>query len=682
VKPALALPLALLVAVAVRVPFWQQAMRTPVDGDTAIVGLMARHPGEGTTMWGQPYGSPLDAWVAMPFVAALGADKGKEALRLTYFLLGLAFIPAAYYLARGLDPRAALPAAMLMACPPPYFLILATLPPPFYPTTLLLCALMLLLTLRIAEAWNAGEEARGRLALGGALAGLALWTHLMAASTVLASAAYLFLRGRGRRRLLAFALLPLLITSAPWWTRALADREATRVVSVSGRQETMAEHLRAVVPQLHWPLGGLLGTHVPVVPDDPTHVLPSPGVVAAGLILIYGVLLIMAARASRENAGAKLLLGAAALALAAFPFPVRSGPHAIRFLTPMYLPVLALVVWAPVAHGRERRAWVAVLALAVLHLGGASSLLAEWRSLDRAQAPFLLPDLGPVRRALAARGIRRAYASYGPAYRLTYESGETIVGSQPWNERFRHYPLPFLDEVRFAKNVAWVLTPTIPTDLPAPKAFETALASIGGEWRRSEAGPAVVYSDFVPPFGVTVEPLPEGGDAGDRDLRTWRALPPTEPTTFALSPPRALDAVTIAAALEGPGLLRSLDVETSADGSQFEVVARRRRREERDDLRWVNGHPQYVIDHDFLAVPLGGGPIAAIRLTPVASEDSWAVGEILLHPAAPKAERAPWDEWLDPNLDWAARQRALAANPLPAREDWYYRLRLAARHSR
>ena len=74
-------------------------------------------------MWGQPYGSPLEAWLAAPFVAALGTTTG--ALRLLYFLLGLGLIPVAYGLgararsargaaggdARGL-PAAVLPAAL------------------------------------------------------------------------------------------------------------------------------------------------------------------------------------------------------------------------------------------------------------------------------------------------------------------------------------------------------------------------------------------------------------------------------------------------------------------------------------------------------------------------------------------------------------------------------------------
>src|SRR2546422_7987252 len=37
-----------------------------------------------------------------------------------------------------------------------------------------------------------------------------------------------------------------------------------------------------------------------------------------------------------------------------------------------------------------------------------------------------------------------------------------------------------------------------PTDLPSPRAFEDELGPMGGTFRRSEAGSAVVYHDFVP----------------------------------------------------------------------------------------------------------------------------------------------------------------------------------------
>jgi hypothetical protein len=676
-RPSRAIPLALLLAVVVRLPFWIEALRTPVDGDTAIVGLMAKHPGVGSTFWGQPYGSPLDSWVAMPFVAVWGYSV--EALRLPCFLLSLLLVPLAYALARQLHEAAALPAAVLVAAPPPYFLLLAALPPPFYPTALLLCGLVLLLAAvagrRLAK--STGQPPRGTLLMLGLFSGLALWTHLMTASAVAAAGAWVLACARGRLLLLAWGLLPFVAASAPLWSRALRDGDAATIVQVADRDESTAAHLAEVLPRLHEPLGGVLGTHVPVVADDEELVLRAPGWRAGLTVLLYGLLLVLAGRAARRGHVALLYLLAAFLALLAFPFPVRAAPHTIRFLTPLFLPVAALVAWAASPRGTSRRAWVAVLALAALHLGLGRQLLETWRRTDRAEAPFLLADLREARKALEASGVRHAYASYGPAFRLTWESGERILASPPWNDRFRHWPLPLLDEVRFAKNVAWVLVPSVPSGLPAPEEFERAMRRLGGRWRRAEAGPAVVFHAFVPPFAPEAVPWPGAGKAGDADLRTF--VEPEATATFELSlpEPRPLEAVTILAALDGPRLPRSVDVQVSADGRSFETVASRRRREERLDLRWVNGHPQAVIDHDVLAVPLGGRRVAALRVVPVQSGDPWRVGEVLLHEAP---GRQAWDEWLPPGLDWEARRRALVEKPLPAREDWYSRILLAARH--
>jgi hypothetical protein len=677
VRPSRAIPLVLLLAIVVRLPFWIEALRTPVDGDTAIVGLMASHPGVGTTFWGQPYGSPLDSWVALPFVAAWGHTT--EALRLPCFLLGLLLVPLAYGLGRELHPSAGLPAAVLVSCPPPYFLLLAALPPPFYATTLVLCGLVLLTAARAGRRLEEKHKTapRGTLLMLGLFSGLAIWTHLMAATAVAAAGTWVLVRSRGRRLLLLWALVPLLAASAPLWSRALRDAEATRIVQVSDRDETALSHLAALAPRLHEPLGGVLGTHVPVVADSEDFVLYAPGWAASLTVLLYGFLVVLAGRAASGRHPAFLYLLAAALALLVFPFPVRSAPHTLRFLTPLYLPVAALVAWAPTPRGASRRGWVAVLALAVLHMSLGTQLLSTWRRLDRAEPPFLLQDLGPARRALEVAGVRHAYASYGPAFRLTWESGERVLVSPPWNDRFRHWPLPLLDDVRFAKNVAWVLTPSIPSGLPAPEDLEQALRRLGGRWRRTEAGHAVLFHAFVPPFSPDTVPWPGAGAAGDGDLRTFVEPEPSAAFELRLPAPRSLTGVTLLAALDGPRLLRDADVQVSADGVSFETVASRRRREERLDLRWVNGHPQAVIDHDVIAIPLGGRAVVALRVVPAASSERWRVGEVLLHEAP---GREAWDEWLDPGLDWEARRRALCDRPMPAREDWYSRLLLASRH--
>lgn len=668
------LPLVLAVAVVVRVPFWVEALRTPVDGDAAIIGLMALHPGQGSTMWGQPYGSPLEAWLAAPLLAALGGRP--EGLRLFYFLMGLLLPAVAFFLAREIDERAALPAALLLACPPPYFLLLSALPPPLYPTALLLEGVLLVLTLRLGRSLAEGHEPRNGLALWGVVAGLAAWTHLMTLGAVAVGLVHLVRRAASRRSLLLAAVVPLLAASAPWWWRSLARGEAG-ILSLSGRRSGFLEHLWEVLPRLHETVGGLLGAQVPLLADEASHVVLAPGWVASALVVVYGGATVLAVRATRWRGPVGLLLAVAAVTVLAFPLPARSHAGAFRFLTPLYLPLAAVVPWVALRSGRRLAAWIAVLALGVLHLLGGQALLRAWRAADRREPPFLLEDLRPLRSFLLSQGIRRAYASYSPAWRLTFESGERIVASQPWNERFLHEPLPLLDEVRFAKDVAWVLTPRVPSGLPSPAEFEAALGAAGGRFRRTEVGGAVVYHGFVPPFAPEVEGPGGEGAAGDGEPGTALVPPPSSPLDVPLSPPRPLAGLTLLASHGGPALPRSLDVEVSGDGAAFEVVARRRRRGERSDLRWVNGHPQYVVDNDLLAVPLGGRKVAVVRLRPVDSAEPWALGELLLHPAG--RETRPWEEWLDPGLDWEGRRAALRARPLPGREDWHYRSRLASR---
>jgi hypothetical protein len=570
-----------------------------------------------------------------------------------------------------------LPAAVLVACSPPYLILLSALPPPFYPTTLVLCGLVLLLAVRAGREMGEDRRPRGALVLLGLLGGLALWTHLMSASVLAAVGLWLLVRTRRNPSLLAFLLVPLLAASAPLWMRALQGGQATRIVQVVTRDSSALAHLAEVVPRLYEPLGALMGTHVPIVADSEEFVIRMPGWQAAGLVLLYGLLLILAGRAARSGHPSVLYLLAAGLALLAFPFPARAAPHTVRFLTPLYLPVAALVAWAASPRGTSRRAWVAVLALAALQLAGGSRLLEAWRNLDRAQAPFLLPDLTPVREALAERGVRHAYASYGPAWRLTWESGERVVASQPWNERFRHWPLPLLDEVRFAKNVAWVLTPGIPTDLPPPDDLEETLRRLGGGWRRVEAGPAVVFLDFVPPYSPRVSPWPEAGAAGDGDPRTFVAPDAEAPFELRLPEPTPLTGITLVAALDGPRLLRSMDVAVSADGETFETLVHRRRREERSDIRWRGGTPQAILDHDVIAIPLGGRMVSALRIVPHVSSDPWRLGEVLIHR---EPGRRAWDEWLPSDLDWPGRRRALFGERRPDRADWHSRLLLASWH--
>lgn len=461
--------------------------------------------------------------------------------------------------------------------------------------------------------------------------------------------------------MLLVALPPLALASAPLWESAFSDRAAAHAIGLRPSVEATLGHALELVPRLHEPLLGLLGAHAPWVADVAEPLARPPVWAVVPLVLGQAVLFLLACTRLRGRSGAKLLVAGIVLTLAAFLVSQRADAQAVRFLTPLYLPLLALVAWGLVDTLGPRGSWMAVSLLATLNLAGGVSLLLAWQGADRASAPFHLPDLGAVRRLLESRGILRAYASYGPAYRLTYETGETLLVSQFRNERFPDYPLPYLDEVRLASRVAWILTPAIPSDMPTPSAFENDLRVAGGNWERSEAGAAVVLHDFVPPFSPLVVPLASAGRAGDGNLATGLTQTGVGGLTLEVEPPRALDAVTLAAPLGGGRLPPSFDLGVSDDGASYETVAKRRRHRALQDLVWAGGQPQYLVEPELLSVPLKGRLVKAIRIAPVGDARPWALGEVLVHPAA------------------AQREAALKAPLLRDHVDWYYRSLILAR---
>ncbi len=623
----------------VRLPFWLAALRLSVDGDTAIVGLMARHGLTSATFWGQPYGSPLDAWVAAPCVALLG--NSVLAVRLPAFALGLALVPLAYWLAARLHPAAAAPAGLLLACPPAYLLLLAALPPPLYPTTLALLAALLLGALRLADEAS-GASSRAALCAWGLAAGLALWTHLVALAVVVPAGAWLVWRRGPSRGVLAPLLGGVALASAPWWTRLAYDPSATSVLSATGDDAgTTLSHLGALLPRLHEPLLGLLGAHTPTTADDPLdHVgLPALGVAALALLYLTGLARAgMAARrawrsgspACRGSARAALLLaGALLLTVLAFPWPLRAGPETLRFLSPGYVPLAVLVAWGAVADGRRRGAWPIVLGLAALHLLPAARLWAAW-SAATPERP-LLPDCRPALRLLEERGLRHAWASYDTAWCLTYLSDERVLASQPWNERFPGAPLLLRERVRAAREAAWVLQPGADFDLPSPARFEAFVSGTGGRLRRTDVGASVVYDRFVAPFADHGWAPREAPVLGDGDLTSGVTEPGHGPATWSLDTPATMAALTLIGSPDGEGLPHGLALEVSTDGRTFERVARLRPGQRVRELVWANGQPQARDDLDAFTLAFTPRRVFAWRLTPRPAQGPWRLCELRVH---------------------------------------------------
>jgi hypothetical protein len=578
-----------LLGALVRAPFWAVALRTDPDGDTAIVGLMARHLGEGRTLWGQPYGSPLDAWVAAPFVAFLAPST--LALRLPYALLSLALVPLAWALARRLDERAGLPAALVAAVPPAFFLLLSALPPPFYPTVLVLLGAVLLIVTR--------EELRtAHVIVAGLLAGLALWTHLVALAVLVPCA--IFLAWRAPRRALGFVALAAL----PWL--ALRDPAAASGVGWGGAGPAL-DHARGIGSQVPALALRLLGSAAPYTEGDPDLWARAPLAVAVLLGGVWAALVGLAAWRARGGV-ALLLAGCALLTLLLFPLSQRSGPDTLRFLTPLWLPLLALVLGAAARASGARGAWLAAGALVALQIPASAALARAWYT-DGPWQP-LVPACRGIATGLERLGVRHAYASYNTAWCLSYVSGERVIASQPWNERFPGYPLPFLERVRGSSDAAWVFVADADFDMPPPRVMA---AKLGDHCQRATVGPATILHDCRAPFDPAGERRPVG----------FRGRGPQD---VDLGSPAALAGIT----LQGE-LPPSFTLEVSADRAVYEPVLRRRPDRQRLDPVWVNGHPQLVWQDDVASAPLGGRTVSALRVTPADPARDWALDAVVLH---------------------------------------------------
>jgi hypothetical protein len=406
------------------------------------------------------------------------------------------------------------------------------------------------------------------------------------------------------------------------------------------------------------------------------HEVVSPTLVQAALVLLYASGAVLAL-ARRRQAGTLALGAAFALTVAIFPFPVRSDLAGVRFLTPAYLPLAVLVVVGATAW-LGRAAWAPVVLLAGLHALPLPGLLRQWHDARDTSAFF--PDCSAARQTMEALGLRRGYASYNTAYCITWESAERIVVSQPWNERFVHHPLPYLDEVRFAGSaIAWVLRPGYDyLAVPPPKEFERQLRRAGGSWRRRDAGGTVVYHSFVPPFSSSVTPLEDAGAAGDGDPTTRVLEPARGPSTHGVTVPRPLYGITLLAGTERPLLPRSVKVEVSEDGAVFEQVLRRRRNREHVKLMWLNGQPRYPVDDEAISVRLRGQRVSEIRVTPLGDQGPWSLAEVLLHE---DPGRMPWGPLVELDSSWAERLDELRREPRPDDAVWYHRLVLAMDHA-
>jgi Dolichyl-phosphate-mannose-protein mannosyltransferase len=390
-----------------------------LDGDEAVWGLMARHVLHGdipTFYWGQAYGGSQETLVAAGLFWLFGA--GTIALKIAPILFWTVATVLVWRVGRRTldEPQGRLAAALFWMWPL-FFVWKSTRAHGFYGAGLVFGLWAMLAALRLRERPTTLDAAQLGLALG-----LGWWATPQVAILGLPAVLWLVWRRPAVVRAIPVGAVAFALGSLPWWIYNVRHHWAS---VHSGRDESSAYgHLHNLVSST---LPSALGLRLPFslawLPDvavgAPLYVLALAG---------FGWLLIR--RPPR--------LGLPLLAAALFPVFYAASPYTWLNLEPRYLTLIAPVIVLLVAYAASstRRALAIFLVAGALSVSGLALMVRDDLAASHAGGVALPADFRPLLRVLDANGVRRVWATYWIAYRVTFESGERIVAAEPGSDQY------------------------------------------------------------------------------------------------------------------------------------------------------------------------------------------------------------------------------------------------------
>ena len=400
-----------------------------VDGDEAVVGLMARRALDGSFeafFWGQEYGGSQEALLVAALLA-LGVP-GRWAMELVPVGLhaGAALLVWRIGLRTLARPGAAAFAAGLCWAGSPALLWWSTKERGFYGFTLVcgLAALLLLLRLSFCEDQVPEKGSRSSqnqwVAAGlGLMLGLGWWASPQILHFAVPGIVWLAWTGRRRlgevARTLAVAAPAAVLGALPWlW--ANAGTGFASLEPAAGRT-TFGDPLPVF---FEYGLPMVLGLRAPITL---AWELPAADLLYAGVVV--GLTLVVIAGPRR--------LGLVRLAVATFPAVFALLPTTYYYGEPRYLdflwPLLALLAGAALVHLPVVGRAVAVAAILAVTANGVAGMTQLEGPPGEPFEDVSPEPVGPLVAALDDLGADRVYADYWVAYRLTWETGGRIVAS-------------------------------------------------------------------------------------------------------------------------------------------------------------------------------------------------------------------------------------------------------------
>lgn len=443
-----------------------------VDGDEAVVGLMARRALDGSFeafFWGQEYGGAQEALLVAALLA-LGVP-GRWAMELVPVGLhaGAALLVWRLGLRTLLRPGAAALAAGLCWAASPALLWWSTKERGFYGFTLVcgLAALLLLHRLAFCEdpvpQGGTGSSQNRLLAAGlGLVLGLGWW----ASPQILhfAVPGIVWLAWTGRRRLgevgvTLAAAAPAAVLGALPWLWANAGTGLASLEPAAGRT-TFGDPLPVF---FEYGLPMVLGLRAPITL---AWELPAADLLYAGAVV--GMALLVIAGPAR--------LGLVRLTVATFPAVFALLPTTYYYGEPRYLdflwPLLALLAGSTLAHLPGVGRAVAITAVLAVTANGVAGMT---RLAGPPGEPFedVSPEpVAPLVAALDDLGADHVFADYWVAYRLTWETGGRIVAS----------PLTDVRDPALDRAVRTAAAPALVTAVRCERRLQSALTTAGVEF--------------------------------------------------------------------------------------------------------------------------------------------------------------------------------------------------------
>ncbi len=499
----------LIAGLALRIAFMEISLeKLPATSDEAIVILQAEDIAGGNRpllLLGQPYMFPMDAYFLAPTARLL--PRNTLGARYLSLALGLAsYLGAGLLLIQLGSLATAWPGLLLLVFPPAYLLMIqSAYAPPGYGFLLASWTLGAWLAWTMRE--KSGLPALATAFVLGLSQGLAFSVLPLAADLAILLILWACLAGglRPAPTRLAATGLGLTLGLAPY---LIALSRHTQDVLAVFETRPLAEAVSwRWLDALREALGGVLGANTCTYPDLYGRLalaswpeVPILAVFAVALfIAIAAGVGRLARKPSQEPAAAGGLLAAISaaplLGMALFLLNDRSHPGQFRYLliVPWCLPFLWLQV-RRTAGKYMRTVWGAAAALlALFNLLTSIYLGGRWMEPGFAERDALMPDIGPALSFLRREGDNHCFAAYWTAYRLTLEAQGEMLCSQPFNERFPGWPIPYKDEVSRDPRAAYVLTSS---DSFNSADFAKRLDQAGVACRRTQAGGYVVFDHF------------------------------------------------------------------------------------------------------------------------------------------------------------------------------------------